>query len=95
MIRDYSKINTQAELPLVEWYMVMQASDAKNFNVLREKFNSADYVSGYTIFNIGGNSYRLIAAIHYNTQLCYIRAIWTHAEYSKPFNQAKLKRGEL
>ncbi|EKD92280.1 MAG: hypothetical protein ACD_29C00086G0001 [uncultured bacterium] len=58
-------------------------------------FNSVDFVNGYTIFNIGGDNYRLTAAIHYNTQRCYIRAIWTHGEYSKPYNQAKLRRGEL
>lgn len=52
-------------------------------------------VCGYTIFNIGGNNYRLITAIHYNTQLCYIREIWTHSEYSKPYNQIKLQRGRL
>lgn len=95
MIRDHSKVHAQAELPLVEWFMTTQISDIQNFNMLKKIFNNVDYVSGYTIFNIGGNNYRLITAIHYNTQLCYIRAIWTHAEYSKPFNQAKLKRGEL
>lgn len=95
MIRDYSKTNVQAELPLVEWYMMIQNSEIQNFNALKKIFNSVDYVNGYTIFNIGGNNYRLITAIHYNTQLCYVRAIWTHAEYSKAFNQAKLKRGEL
>lgn len=94
-IRDYLKDNAQAELPLVEWYMKMQETDAKDISLLREKFNSVDAVYGYTIFNIGGNNYRLITAIHYNTQLCYIRTIWTHAEYSRPYNQTKLKRGEL
>ena len=94
-IRAYSKDNAQAELPLTEWYITMQATDAKTFNTLRKKFNTVDYVYGYTIFNIGGNNYRLITAIHYNTQRCYVRTIWTHAEYSKPYNQAKLKRGEL
>ena len=94
-IRDYSDVNSQAELPLLEWYMIMRASNVKNLTELREKFNSVDSVCGYTIFNIGGNNYRLITAIHYNTQHCYIRTIWTHAEYSKPYNQAKLKRGEL
>jgi mRNA interferase HigB len=94
-IRDYSNDNTQAALPLTEWYITMQASNARNLNALKEKFNSIDYVYGYTVFNIGGNNYRLITAIHYNTQCCYIRTIWTHAEYSKPYNQAKLKRGEL
>ncbi len=94
-IRDYLKENAQAELPLVEWYIKMQETNVKDINLLREKFNSVDAVHGYTIFNIGGNNYRLITAVHYNRQLCYIRTIWTHAEYSRPYNQAKLKRGEL
>jgi len=94
-IRDYCKENIQAELPLIEWYMKMRESNAINLGALRTQFNSVDAVYGYTIFNIGGNNYRLITAVHYNTQHCYIRTIWTHAEYSKPYNQAKLKRGEL
>lgn len=94
-IREYYKDNAQAELPLTEWYFAMRESNAKNIIELRKIFNSVDSVYGYTIFNIGGNNYRLITATHYNTQLCYIRMIWTHAEYSKPYNQAKLKRGEL
>lgn len=94
-IRDYSKDNVQAELPLAEWYITMLATNARTLTELRKIFNSVDYVCGYTIFNIGGNNYRLISAIHYNTQHCYIRMIWTHAEYSKSNNQVKLKRGEL
>jgi mRNA interferase HigB len=94
-IRDYSIKNVQAELPLVEWYFKMLELDAENFNELRTVFNSADSVYGYTVFNIGGNNYRLITAIHYNTQLCFIRKIWTHSEYSKPYNQEKLQRGKL
>ena len=94
-IREYSEKNTQAKLPLTEWYIKMCSSKANNFNELRDEFNSVDLAHGYTIFNIGGNNYRLITAIHYNTQHCYIRTIWTHAEYSKPYNQAKLKRDEL
>lgn len=73
----------------------MQTCDAKNFIELRASFNSVDTAYGYTIFDIGGNNYRLISAIHYNTQRCYIRDIWTHAEYSKKLNQTKLLRGDL
>jgi mRNA interferase HigB len=94
-IRDYYLENVQAEIPLAEWYYKMLNSSVKNFNELKKQFNSADYVNGYTIFDIGGNNYRLIAAIHYVGQRCYIREIWTHAEYSKSFNQDKLKRGVL
>jgi len=94
-IRHYSQNNAQAELPLVEWYIKMRSVTAVNVNELKAMFNSVDYVNGYTIFNIGGNNYRLITAIHYNSQLCYIREIWTHSEYSKPYNQSKLQRGKV
>ena len=94
-IRDFSQANKQAELPLLEWYFKMQVASPKNLNDLREIFNSTDSAYGYTIFNIKGNNYRLITAIHYNTQVCYIRAVWTHTEYSKPYNQEKLRGGKL
>ncbi|HSW94496.1 MAG TPA: type II toxin-antitoxin system HigB family toxin [Gammaproteobacteria bacterium] len=87
--------NAQAELPLLEWYFKMQVVDSKNLTELRKVFGGTDSVHGYTVFNIGGNNYRLITAIHYNVQICYIRTIWTHAEYSKPYNQKKLREGHL
>jgi mRNA interferase HigB len=94
-IRDYSQAHTQAELPLLEWYIKMQHCEADNLMHLRKTFNSVDSVHGYTVFNIGGNNYRLITAVHYNKQLCYVRTIWTHAEYSKSANQKKLQEGAL
>ncbi|MBB70996.1 MAG: hypothetical protein CMF50_01195 [Legionellales bacterium] len=94
-LREYYTVHPQAELPLAEWYYRMKVCKAKSISGLRKIFNSADPVHGYTVFNIGGNSYRLITAIHYDKQLCFVRAIWTHANYSKKSNQDKLKRGEL
>jgi mRNA interferase HigB len=94
-LRNYWGKNSQAELPLTEWYFKMKEYKAQNLAQLRKTFNSVDLVHGYTVFNIGGNNYRLIAAVHYNTQRCYVRAIWNHTEYSKRMAQDKLKRGEL
>jgi len=94
-LREYYQNNAQAEILLTEWYLKMNHIHAANINELRNSFNSVDSVHGYTVFNIGGNNYRLITAVHYNTQFCFIRIIWTHAEYSKRSNQEKLKRGEL
>jgi mRNA interferase HigB len=34
------------------------------------------------VFNVDGNKYRLIAAIHYNTQTVFILDVMTHADYS-------------
>ena len=44
---------------------------------------SADIVERLTVFNIGGNDFRLIARVEYQRQEVYIRAVLTHAEYSK------------
>jgi len=35
------------------------------------------------VFNISGNAFRLIAAIHFNTGLVYALTFMSHAEYSK------------
>ena len=40
-----------------------------------------DRYGKFVIFDIGGNKYRLICAIHYNTGRVYIRHVLTHAEY--------------
>jgi mRNA interferase HigB len=53
-----------------------------------ETFPHADQVTvaskrTVTVFNIGGNNYRLITAIHYNTKIVYILRFLTHAEYDK------------
>ncbi len=49
----------------------------------RRQFQSADYVAPYTVFNVGGNSYRLIALIRYDTRQIYIRGVVTHADYDR------------
>lgn len=92
-LRDFYNIHAAAEKPLTEWYYKMKICNAKNLAMLRQTFNSVDPVAGYTVFNIGGNNYRLITAIHYNSGQCYIRDIWTHAQYSKRSNQDKLQKG--
>jgi mRNA interferase HigB len=35
------------------------------------------------VFNIGGNKYRLLAAVHYRGRRIYVRFIGTHKEYDE------------
>ena len=45
-------------------------------------FRSADVLAGgRVIFNIGGNKYRLVAAVHYRGKRIYVRFIGTHKDY--------------
>jgi mRNA interferase HigB len=52
-----------------------------NFAQLRETFPQADQVGKFTVFNIGGNKVRLVAAVHYNRNKIYIRHVLTHQDY--------------
>lgn len=72
-----------AEGPLQAWHSLMEAEIYLDFNNLCRTFASADYVDRLTVFNIGGNKYRLIASIHYNRRKVYIRHVLTHAEYDR------------
>ena len=77
------KTHPDAEPPLQAWYRLMEKGVFNDFNELRAIFASADYVDGLTVFDIGGNKYRLIASIHYNRRKVYVRAVLTHAEYDR------------
>jgi mRNA interferase HigB len=66
---------------LAHWCRALKRHNPVDFVELRRLFPHADQVGGLTVFNIGGNKTRLIAAIHYNRRKVYIRAVLTHAEY--------------
>jgi mRNA interferase HigB len=77
-----------AKSALLAWRTATQHADWSQFADVRTTFGSADQVrvaSGRTvvIFNIGGNNFRLICAIHYNRRVVYTLRFLSHAEYSK------------
>ena len=55
----------------------------RNLAELKRTFSTADQVARLTVFNVGGNNYRLIARVEFERQEVYIRAVLTHAEYDK------------
>jgi len=82
-LNEFAARYPDAESPLAHWYQLMKKNSFGSFVELRRVFPSADQVDNKTVFNIAGNKYRLIAAIHYNRAKIYIRAILLHAEYDK------------
>lgn len=80
---DFWQIHPDARVPLQHWFTIVRKTDYASFAALRITFPSADQVGGFTVFNIGGNKFRLIAVIHYNRRKLYIRHILTHAEYDR------------
>ena len=69
--------------PLDRWYRIVKQSNYNSFTELRKTFPKADQVGKFTVFDIGGNKYRLIAYVVYSAKRVYIRHILTHPEYDK------------
>ncbi len=82
-LNDFAAIHPDATPALDHWYHTMKKAEFASFADLRNMFPHADQVGKLTVFNIGGNKARLIAAIHYNRKKIYIRAVLTHPEYDK------------
>ena len=47
-------------------------------------FRSADILpNDRVVFNIRGNKYRLVVAVHYHAKRVFVRFIGTHSEYDR------------
>lgn len=82
-LREFAARHRAAAGPLESWYAIVSKTDFASFADIRRAFATADKVGKFTVFDIGGNKYRLIAAIHYNRGKVYIRHVLTHAEYDR------------
>lgn len=82
-LREFWEKHPKSRPMLEQWFKTATQCQAISFHELRKTFSSADYVDGFTIFDIAGNHYRLITVIHYDKQRIYIRQIMTHAEYDR------------
>ncbi len=65
-----------------EWIRRTEGASWNNFFELRQTFNSADYRKPFVIFNIGGNKYRILAKVLYETKEVQIVKVGTHEEYN-------------
>jgi mRNA interferase HigB len=82
-LNEFAQAHPDSKASLVHWYGLMKRNNFSTFPDLRTTFASADQVGKLTVFNIGGNKVRLIAAIHYNRRKVYVRSVLTHAEYDE------------
>ena len=80
-LRLFWERHPQAKNPLTTWYTRAGHANWRSFAELKQAYPTADLVGRLTVFNIGGNHFRLIARVEYQRQEIYIRHVLTHAEY--------------
>ena len=82
-LRDFWAKHPQAETPLRSWFADASRADWKAPADIKEVHRNASFIGcNRVVFNIKGNDYRLIVAVHYNRGMMYIRFVGTHAEYN-------------
>jgi mRNA interferase HigB len=63
---------------------VVKAADWSKPTDIKDMFRSADVLANdRVVFNIGGNKYRLVVAVHYRGKRVYVRFVGTHAAYDR------------
>jgi mRNA interferase HigB len=81
---EFSLVYADADIALREWYKKTQKANWSCYADIKKSFKSADAVGNSRfVFNIKGNSYRLIAIVLFKMKTVYIRSICTHSDYDK------------
>lgn len=79
-IKEFSQAHPDSEVSLRAWYSTTKKSRWQNLAQLKQTYPSGDLVGRYTVFNVGGTKYRLIARIVYRSQTVFIVAILTNED---------------
>jgi mRNA interferase HigB len=82
-LREFWEAYPDAEGPLVAWYREAKKADWDSPAKLKEQYGNASFVGGRVVFNIKGNSYRLVVRVNYPYRVIYVRLVCTHEQYDK------------
>jgi mRNA interferase HigB len=82
-LREYAEKHANIRDALNSWYKISTKLVWENLLEVQAVFPKAEAVGNFTVFNIKGNSYRLIVSIDYERKLIYVKYVLTHAEYDK------------
>ena len=81
-LRQFWEQYPDAQGPLEAWHSETVKARWKNPQQIKEQFGSASILKGgRVVFNIGGNKYRLVLAMDYRRQACYVKFVGTHRQY--------------
>ena len=87
-LREFSAKHPESDDALARWFKLAREASWKNFSEVKATFGAVDTSqvrSGNTVyvFDIKGNDFRLVAAIHFNTAVVYVLRVMTHREYDR------------
>jgi mRNA interferase HigB len=83
-LREFWKKYPQSRAPLQAWYALASRVDWKSPADIKAAYRAASFLeNNRVVFNIKGNDYRLVVAVHYNRGLLFVRFVGTHKQYDQ------------
>lgn len=83
-LKQYIKDFPQAKQPILAWYEEAEAALWNSPNELKRQYNHASIISDKrVVFNIHGNSFRLVVDIEYRLKIVFIVWFGSHKQYDK------------
>ncbi|MGQ7856608.1 type II toxin-antitoxin system HigB family toxin [Pedobacter sp. WC2501] len=83
-LKEFFTVHAGAMDALNNWCRAVCLADWSDYHEMKQMFGSVDAVGNDRfVFNIKGNSFRLIAMIFFDVRTVYVRFVGTHAEYDK------------
>jgi len=83
-LREFWESHPDAEQPLRAWYTVARRAQWQSPTDVKAAYASASLIGGNrVVFNIKGNTYRLIVIAEYRKGRLFVRFVGTHSEYDR------------
>jgi mRNA interferase HigB len=83
-LREFWAKHPLSETPLKVWYDVAKQANWVSPRAIKIRYRTASFVADHlVVFNIKGDSYRLVVSMNYAEQIIFIKFIGTHSEYDK------------
>lgn len=83
-LRAFWEKHPDAELPLRNWHAEASRANWRTPADIKAAYRNASFTANNrVVFNIKGNDYRLVVAVHYDRGQMFGRFVGTHRQYDR------------
>lgn len=82
-LREFAEDYPESLEALKTWHKIASNAEWQHIQDVKFVYPHADAVGKCTVFDIGGNDFRLVVQIDFEAQVIYVKKVMTHAEYSR------------
>jgi mRNA interferase HigB len=83
-LREFWMKHPDAEIPLRAWHALASRAEWKTPADIKAAYRNASFTANNrVVFNVKGNDYRLVVAVHYDRGTMFVRFVGTHRQYDR------------